>query len=57
MGILWNHSIEVEVLFLVNQIREEDSDSQIIHTKKITDKNEIKDPKEDTTFQVVKASG
>jgi hypothetical protein len=38
-------------------LREEDSDSQMIHINRITDKNEIKDPSEEITFQVVNESG
>jgi len=37
--------------------REEEIDSQIINLNKITATTDVYLPKEDTTFQVVKASG
>jgi hypothetical protein len=51
------HSIEVEMLYEEIHPREEVIPSQIIHINKITDRKEINDPKDDTTFHVVKASG
>jgi len=51
------HSMEVEILYDEIHPREEVIPSQIIHMNRITDKNEIKDPREETTFHVVKASG
>jgi hypothetical protein len=51
------HSIEVEILYEEIHPREEATPSQIIHMNKITDKNEINLPREETTFHVVKASG
>jgi len=39
------------------ELRDVDKESQIIHMKKITEMKEIREPKEDTTFQVVKLSG
>jgi len=51
------HSMEVEILYDEIHPREEVMPSQIIHMNRITDKNEIKDPREETTFHVVKASG
>jgi len=51
------HSMEVEMLYDEIHPREEVIPSQIIHMNRITDKNEIKDPREETTFHVVKASG
>jgi len=56
-GNMFIHSVEAEVEFLLIQDREEDMLSQMIHINKITDKKEIRDPKDDTTFQEVKASG
>jgi len=38
-------------------LRLDTKESQTIHTNIITDKNEIKDPREDTIFHGVKASG
>jgi len=49
--------MEVEILYDEIHPREEVMPSQIIHMNRITDKNEIKDPREETTFHVVKASG
>jgi len=39
------------------QDRDEEVASHIIHINIITDKNEIKEPNDETTFQVVYASG
>jgi hypothetical protein len=47
-----------DVEFLVfNHPRDVDNDSQIIHINRMTDRNEIRDPREEITFQVVKESG
>jgi len=51
------HSIDVEMFIVLIVLREEVIPSQIIHINRITEANEISLPKEDTTFQVVKASG
>jgi len=40
-----------------NHPREEDKDSHMIHMNKITEMNEIIDPKEEITFHMVNASG
>jgi hypothetical protein len=42
---------------VVTDPREEDIPSQIIHINMIIETKEIKDPREDTIFHVVKASG
>jgi hypothetical protein len=56
-GLLFNHSIEVGIDIVEMYDRVEEAPSQIIHINKITAKNEIKLPSEDTIFQGVKASG
>jgi len=50
-------SISEVVLKMFNQPRELERASHIMYINNIIDKNEIRDPREDTTFQVVKASG
>jgi len=51
------HSMEVEMLYEEIHPRDEVIPSQMIHMNRITDKKEIREPSEDTTFHVVKASG
>jgi len=51
------HSMEELILFLAIGFRVEERASQIIHMNKITEIKEIKEPKEDTIFQVMNASG
>jgi hypothetical protein len=51
------HSIEEEIPKEFITLREDARLSQIIHINIITDTKEIKDPKDDTIFHVVKASG
>jgi hypothetical protein len=47
-----------EVMLIENDFPREDAkDSHIIHINIITDANEIKDPRDEMIFQVVKASG
>jgi len=56
-GVVFIHSI-LELVFIKNSHpRDEERASQITHTNITTDKNEIRDPKEEITFHAVKASG
>jgi len=50
-------SIEEEVLKIDTQPRELERDSHIINTNNKTDRKEISEPKDETTFHDVKASG
>jgi len=45
------------MLIVLIVLREEVIPSQMIHINKITEAKEISLPKDETTFQVVKASG
>lgn len=56
-GVALSHSIELFLLFVEIDLREVDKASQIIHIKKITDTKEIRDPKDETIFHEIKASG
>lgn len=56
-GVAFSHSIEEFILLIEIVLRDAESASQIIHIKKITETKEIKDPKEETIFHVIKASG
>jgi len=49
--------MDVGILIVLIVLREETIPSQIIHMNRITEAKEINLPREDTTFQVVKASG
>ena len=51
------HSVDVFVLLICTILRDLANLSQMIHVNMITAQNEIRDPIEDTTFQVAKASG
>jgi len=57
IGEAFIHSIEDEMEFVLIIGRVALKLSQMIHINIIMDKNEIKDPKEEIIFQVVKASG
>jgi hypothetical protein len=56
-GEEFNHSMEELLLLTKIGEREVETASQIIHINIITETKEINDPREETTFQVVKASG
>lgn len=51
------HSIEDGILKDVIQPRLDERDSHISHTNSRTEINEISDPREETVFHIVKASG
>lgn len=57
IGVGFIHSREGEVFCKKILFREALSLSQIIHINRIMDINEIRDPREEITFHVVKASG
>jgi hypothetical protein len=57
MGEGFSHSSEVPTASEFIYLRDVDIPSQIIHINMITDRKETKDPKEDTVFHMVKASG
>ncbi len=56
-GVGFIHSIDEVVFPKKIHPRLEDNDSHIIHTNIKIDTNEMRDPKEETTFHIVKASG
>jgi len=51
------HSILELVFVKNNHPREDERASQMIHTNNTTDRNEIRDPNDEITFQEVKVSG
>jgi len=56
-GELFIHSVAVERVIEFREFREETKLSHIIHMNITMAKNEIRDPKDETMFQVVNASG
>jgi len=56
-GEAFIHSIEEEMEFVLIVGRVVLSLSQIIHMNMIIDRNEIREPREEMVFHVVKASG
>jgi hypothetical protein len=56
-GVGFSHSRVEGFLLKNNWFREFLMASHMIHMKKITARNEIKDPREETIFHEVKASG
>jgi len=57
MGDGLSHSIEDKDEEELIQLRELMKPSIMIQTKKITERNDTKEPNDDTIFQVMKASG
>jgi hypothetical protein len=57
MGDEFIHSVEEGMLLYEMCLRDLVIPSQITHMKRMTDKNEINEPSEETMFHVVKASG
>lgn len=51
------HSVEVIILFVLTEVRVFVRESHTIHINKMIETNEINDPREETTFHVVNASG
>jgi len=52
-----SHSMEVGCEYENNQGRLDARASHKIHINMVTERKEIKEPRDDTTFQVVKQSG
>jgi hypothetical protein len=57
IGVMFIHSVDDGFLKALTHPREDANPSQINHRNRRTDRNEIKDPREETMFHVVKASG
>lgn len=56
-GVAFNHSSDELILLEEIGFRVVETPSQMIHMNKMTATKEIRDPSEDTIFQVMKASG
>jgi len=56
-GVGFIHSIDEVTPYELINLREDANLSQIIHINRITETKEIKDPRDETMFHGVKASG